>query len=250
MLGELDTYSLIDFFPFSKEVYLRLFGLQNEAWWPAQFIFLFLALLVFAIAVAPVPWAKKVPARWRSAVSGAFLAVSFTCVAVTFFLGRYADLNWAAPYFGWVFIAQAVLFALVGALGKLEVAGRADGARGICFWSGCLWVMLALFGYPAMAFAGFGVGGFGRGWKTAELVGLAPDPTVVLAVGMIMLLKKPRLWLLVVPAAWSAAAGLTALALELSSGFITVSLVFLGAGIASFQRFFGAPARVAPEGGA
>ena len=140
MLGELDTYSLIDFFPFSKEVYLRLFGLQNEAWWPAQFIFLFLALLVFAIAVAPASWVKKIPARWRSAVFGAFLAVSFTLVAVTFFLGRYADLNWAAPYFGWVFIAQAVLFALVGALGKLEVAGRADGAR----VHGREWIHLAM----------------------------------------------------------------------------------------------------------
>ena len=34
MFGDLDTYSLIDFFPFDAESYLSLFRLQNEAWWP------------------------------------------------------------------------------------------------------------------------------------------------------------------------------------------------------------------------
>ena len=45
MFGELDTYSLIDFFPFDAESYLSLFRLQNEAWWPLH-VFIAIALFI------------------------------------------------------------------------------------------------------------------------------------------------------------------------------------------------------------
>src|SRR6266852_5355053 len=43
----------------------------------------------------------------------------------------------------------------------------------------------------------------GRGWRQAELFGVAPDPTVLATLGLLLMAEQsPRWWTLVVPLAW------------------------------------------------
>jgi len=55
MFGELDTYALIDFFPFSGEIYLGLFERQNSAFWPLHLLIGLLLLLASSRSRWPRP---------------------------------------------------------------------------------------------------------------------------------------------------------------------------------------------------
>ena len=238
MFGELDTYALIDFFPFSGEIYLGLFERQNSAFWPLH---LLIGLLLLAPLLAAF-FSRKTPrATAASRILAVALAASWALVAMTFFLGVYADLNWAAPYFGWVFLAQAGALGVMGLMGKVEIPARAERGRGasVSTTLGLALFLFALLGYPLLSLLS------ARGLRGAEFIGLAPDPTVIATIGVIAMARTPRLLLLLVPAAWSAAAGLTATALELDMGLLTAVLAASGICVATFARFTGS--NVAPE---
>ena len=229
MFGELDTYSLIDFFPFDAESYLSLFRLQNEAWWPLH-VFIAIALFV-PLAIVAVSWRSEQERMRLYAVRALQLFLVFAWASASWFiLIRYSTLNWAAYNLGFVFFGQAILMLLMSVLGAIDVESLPPKERGPTYWAGALFVLFALFGYPAFGLA------FGHGWSGIEFVGLAPDPTAIATIGIMLMCRKPYLWLLAVPAAWSAAAGLTAFALELEVGLFTAALAAIGVSIAALRR--------------
>jgi hypothetical protein len=69
------------------------------------------------------------------------------------------------------------------------------------------WALLALAAaWPALAFIGQ------RPWSQAEVLGLAPDPTVLWNLGLVLWLQLRRVWslaLLAVPLAWCGFSGAT-----------------------------------------
>ena len=63
---------------------------------------------------------------------------------------------------------------------------------------------LAILAYPLLAPLQ------GRPWGAAEIVGLAPDPTAIATLGLLILARGPLVgWLLVVPALWCLLAAAT-----------------------------------------
>ena len=55
----------------------------------------------------------------------------------------------------------------------------------------------------------------GRGWRAIELFGVAPDPTAVATLGVLLLARGRRRWLLmIVPVLWCATTGLTLFAMK------------------------------------
>src|SRR5688500_16860073 len=100
-MSEWWTYSLSDFLLFSPRTYYRLFELYNLAIWPAQ-----LAALVLGVAIFALLWRGG---NWQNRAAAALLAACWLFVAWAYFIGHYDTINWAARYFAFGFIAQAVL---------------------------------------------------------------------------------------------------------------------------------------------
>lgn len=181
-MSEWWTYRPSDFLMFAPDTYWRLFELHNAAWWP-------LGLLANLLCLAlPMALARQ-PALGARLAAG-LLAVLSACAAWGFVWQLYAPVNWGAQ-------PLAALLA-VAAVGWLVLSPTAV-ARRTPHGSALLWA--ASVGWPLLALLG------GRPWGQAELVGLAPDPTVAAGLGLLLHLRvsQPALrlvwWLLFAVAA-------------------------------------------------
>lgn len=211
-MGELSTYSLMDFFPFGPEVYFRLFVRQNDAVWPAHILAILLGVAVIGLAC-----------RGRGRSVGLILGACWAFVGYSFHLELYANLNWAAEHFGWAFIAQGALLAGAGLLGRLDREPDADDEPDADTKQGLDRAGWLGLGLAAFALAAFPLLGplFGREWAGAQIFGVAPDPTVIATFGLLLAARRPQWLLLVVPLLWCVVSGATALAMDASASFAT-----------------------------
>jgi Family of unknown function (DUF6064) len=209
------SYALSDFLLFSPRVYRRLFELQNEAVWPIQ-------VLTLAAGVAMVILVLRRP-RGHGRLVALLLASAWALVAWSFFWQRYATINWAAVYVAPVFALEAMLLLVTGVLfGRLTFDWR--GARGLL---GLLLVAFALAGQPLLAPLA------GRPLAGAEIFGIAPDPTVIATVGLLLLARGKWAGLLFpIPAFWCLVTGATLWALREPEAWIAPGAVVLA--IATF----------------
>jgi hypothetical protein len=187
------SYRPQDLLLFSPEVYWRLFELQNAALAPLPIVL----PLALALAVALHLRARGRPARlvWP------LLAAAWALVGWSFVGGRYAAINWAADDAAWAFHLEAAALATAGLAGGLD-GGRLRGLRGAAGAALAVWA-LALHPLSPLA--------FGRPLAQAEVAGLAPDPTAMLTLGLLLIVRRRPLTLLlaVVPALQLAASAAT-----------------------------------------
>ena len=96
-------------------------------------------------------------------------------------------------------------------------------------------VAIVVFGYPLLALL------FGRTWTTAEVFGVAPDPTAIATVAALGVLRGfPRWVLTIVPLAWCAIAAATLWAMnEIAQALVVVAAAALA--IAATGRRNGEP---------
>lgn len=192
-MSEWLTYSLADFLMFSPRTYWRLFELYNREIWPAQ--------IAALAAGASLPWLAQRGGRWAPRLLALLLAAGWAWTAWGFLFARYDTINWAGRYFALGFAMQALLIAGLGAAaGRLRI-GPFDGAAGR---AGLALFLAALLLYPLLA------GVSGRAWAGAEIFGLAPDPTAIGTLGLLLAARGsgaralsviPLLWCLVTGAA-------------------------------------------------
>ncbi|MCF6119553.1 DUF6064 family protein [Mesorhizobium muleiense] len=185
-MSEWWTYRLEDLLLFSPRVYWRMFELANAAFWP-------LHLLTLAAGLAMVLLVLLRPRR-RSLWIALVLAALFVFVGWSFLWSRYAAINWAIAYVAPAFGLQALLLVIGGARG-----GLAFDRRDIAGRLGLLIAVAGLVVYPLLPPL------FGRPWASAEVFGIAPDPTAIAALGALLaasggfvplLFAIPLLWLL------------------------------------------------------
>lgn len=169
MISELGTYSVEDFIPFTADTYFRLFERHNEALWPFQFIF-----FLIGAAVLVLFW------KGWGRTAAILLGAVWVWVGIAFFMGPYGELVWAGDYFGWAFIVQGFL---------LGGCGRVWGGERTILWTvpamagaGLAWAALVLYPFWAPL--------TGRAWSGAEVFGVAPDPTVVFTLGVLLLAAR------------------------------------------------------------
>lgn len=189
-MSEWWTYSLRDLLLFSPRTYTRLFELHNLEWWPLQ-----LATFALGAALLVLAWRGGEPAgRWVLAL----LAACWLWVAWAWQLERYAPINWAAEYFAWAWAAQAALLGAAAWRGRFDAPSHRQHRLG-----------LALAGY-ALALHPLLASALGRGWAHSEVFGMAPDPTALFTLGLLLALPLRRVgWLLVIPLVWCATSGAT-----------------------------------------
>jgi hypothetical protein len=216
-MGDLSTYSLSDFFPFTPEVYFRLFVRHNEAVWPLQIV----AILLAFLAIWQV-W------RGRGRPVAVVLAACWAFVGYKFHIDLYANLNWAARYFGWAFIAQGALVLGSGLLGRLD--REPDKPLGGPEWMG---LGIALFAVLIFGLLGplAGPEGAASQWTGVEIFGIAPDPTVIATFGLVLMAGRTRWLLFVIPVLWAAISGATAWVMEAPVGFVTPAAALLALAI-------------------
>ena len=207
------TYSLADFLLFSSRTYYRLIERHNLAVWPAQVV-----ALVLGLAIA-VLLTRATPSRSRAVA--AILAVLWAWVGWSFVAARYATINWAATYFAWAFAAEAALLAWLALIAaNLRFGWRRDPAG---LLGGALFAV-SLILYPVLAPA------VGRGWTHSEVFGVAPDPTVLGTLGLLMLAgdaPRTRRVLLGVPLIWCLLGGATLWAMGSAEAWILLPTALL-----------------------
>jgi hypothetical protein len=189
-MGDLATYSLKDFIPFTPEVYFRLFVRLNEAVWPAHLA----AVLVAGVIV----WSTI---RGRGRTVGLLLAICWAWVGWIYHFELYASLNWAGTYSGWAFVIQSVLLGVFGITGGLD---RPDGDS----LNGPSRMALALGVLALVVFPFFGPLS-GRTWSGLQVFGIAPDPTALATLGFVLAVGPTRWSLLVIPVLWCLWSGAT-----------------------------------------
>jgi hypothetical protein len=218
-MSEWWSYRLSDFLLFSPRTYHRLFELYNEAVWPAQAAAVLLGLLM------PVLLRRGGPVAGPAVA--ALLAVCWAWVAIAFHLDRYATINWVAPWLAGGFLAQAALLVWAGAIGgRLSVPPRLDAAGR----AGVGLFLFALLAWPAVGPL------LGRPWRQAEIFGIAPDPTAIGTLGLLLALAGPARWvLMVLPALWCAITGATLWAMSAPEAWVAPAAALLAAILAARQ---------------
>lgn len=203
-MSEWWTYTLSDFLLFSPRTYYRLFELYNVAIWPAQIVAVVLGLAILAIL-------RRTDALHNRLIAG-IVAGCWLWVAIAFHAHRYATINWAAVYFTWGFALEAALLIWTGVVsGRLVFQPPADLAAR----AGLGIYLFALAIEPTIGPL------LGRAWRQIEIFGVAPDPTAVATLGILLLAKGRGRWaLIVVPAIWSAISGTTLLAMRALDAWI------------------------------
>jgi len=211
-MSEWWTYTLSDFLLFTPRTYFHLFELYNAAVWPMQ-------LLTFALGLAIL---GRFRSRGRAAA--AILGALWLWVAFAFLLRRYATINWAAAYWAWAFVLEA---ALVVWFGVVRAALWVDGRTGRAGPS------LLLFALLVQPFIGLLMG---RGWRSLEIFGAVPDPTVVGTLGLLLAARRrARPLLMIVPVLWCAMTGLTLLAMKAPDFWIAPAAAAFSVALASRQ---------------
>jgi hypothetical protein len=190
-MSEWWTYRAENFLLFSPRVYWRMFELHNAALWPLHLLTLAAGLIIILLIVRR----PGIGARWLTFI----LAMLWIFVGWSFLWQRYATINWAAAYVAPAFAVEGVLLIVAFLLN-----GLAFDRRGPTGWTGYLILGFALAGQPLLAPLQ------GRGWASSEVFGIAPDPTAMATLG-VLLLARGRLLpvLLPIPVLWCLLSGLT-----------------------------------------
>lgn len=218
-MSEWWTYSLRDLLPFSPQTYHRQFELLNAEWWP-------LPLLTLGLGVALPFLLQRGGARTRRP---ALLALAFCWlwVAWAFHWQRYAAINLAGGYFALAFAVEALLLLWPAMKhGSLQI----DSVSTPRHYAGMGVLLYALLVYPLIGSLQ------GRNLAQAEVFGMAPDPTALATLGILLLIGGQRFWLLApIPLLWCFVSGATLWAMEATDFFI-LPLVALLIGFAAASR--------------
>lgn len=197
-MSEWWTYSLRDLLLFSPQTYYRMFELYNLECWPLQLFTLAAGLAILGL------WRRGGSAAGRA--MAAILALGWLWVGWAFHGQRYATINLAAEYYAWAFALQAMLLLWLGGIrgGFAQAASSKMQQR-----AGLGLFLFALLVFPLLAPF------MGRGWAQAELFGLAPDPTALATLGVLLFAGVRPYWMLFpIPVIWCVVSGATLWTME------------------------------------
>jgi len=191
-MSEWWTYRPSDFLLFAPRTYYRLFELYNSDIWPLQSVGLMAGAAILMLI------------RHRLASSGRVIAVLLAAcwlwVAWAFHWQRYATINWAAGYFAVGFAIEAVLLIWIGVVRdslRFDSAPRVRARIGVAIFA------FALMIQPLLQLLS------GRDWRQLEVFGVAPDPTAVATLGVLLASNRMPSIAVPLPLIWCVIGGVT-----------------------------------------
>ncbi len=176
---------LYDFVPYSVESWIGLIGDYNRSIWPLQWVFAagFIALILLQFRVT----------SGRFKFELLILGIYWIWCGAIFQLQFFSILNWAAGYYGWMFILQGVLLVVYASLGNSIASDKPKKE---------LFVSIALLlGFmillPLLQLA--------AGHTVFELGWFGTTPTGLVVVSTVVMLRNSlsRWWIWVIPACWA-----------------------------------------------
>lgn len=208
------TYRPSDFLLFSPRTYYRLFELYNAEVWPGHLLALGLGLALWLAL-----WQRR---AWAPRAACVLLAAAWLWVAWAFHWQRMASINWAASWFAAAFAIQGLLLCVAAT----TAGGRSAAAPCPSRHAGLALLLFALLVQPALGTL------LDRSWQQAELFGLAPDPTALATLGVLLL--RPRAathadaalkptaawWLWPIPLLWCGVTGMTLAAMQSADAMV------------------------------
>ncbi len=198
--------------PFTVEQFFTVFKNYNEAIWPAQVMAYILGILVLVLV-------------WRTGkisnrLIGGILAIFWIGMGIFYHIIHFSVINPAALIFGAVFILQGLLFLVLGTL--LDKLSLRISAKPLPVIGACC-VLYAMVIYPALGVF------FGHVYPAAPMFGVAPCPTTIFTIGVLLWTTKPvPACLLIIPFLWSLIGMSAAIHLRVPQDYGLVVAVVLG----------------------
>lgn len=189
--------------PFTVEQFFQVFAEYNTSIWPIQIVAYVLALTTLALAFRPGARSD----RFAAGVLGAY----WIWMGAVYHIMYFSPINPAAYLFGAFFIAQGLLFWIVGGVRKklcFQFAARPAPLVGTLF------ILYAMIGYPLLSTV------LGHGYPATPTFGVAPCPTTIFTFGL-LLWATPSLprYLLIIPFLWSLIGTTAAIALDVPADY-------------------------------
>lgn len=208
--------------PFTQEEFFAVFAAYNAALWPLP---LLTYLLGFA-AVGLTVW------RSRRATATILIAIALMWLinGVAYHWTFFAGINPIARGFGILFVLQALL--LVG-VSLVSPSFRITAQRDARTVLGLGLAAFAMIVYPVLG------GLAGHAYPAVPVFGIAPCPTTIFTIGILLMgTWRVAKWLLVIPAVWAAVGGSAAVLLDVPQdfGLIVALLITVGFAIAVALR--------------
>jgi Family of unknown function (DUF6064) len=178
--------------PFTAETLFASLAQYHQALWPLPPIALLLGLAMVLLTLRPMQHSDR--------MIGGLLAAAWLWIGIGYHLLHLARLDFAAPLYGLLFVLEGVLLLWSTLRGRLAFRFRG----GLVGWAGLALAMLAL-AWPLLDRLA------GLSWQAERVVLLAPAPTVVLTLALLLLVPgRTPLRLVLVPLLWTLIAGATA----------------------------------------
>jgi hypothetical protein len=216
--------------PFSTEQFLAVFVVYNAAIWPAQIV----AYAMGFLAVSAL-WSKKTPGRRLILF---ILAMMWAWNGIGYHFLFFAGINPVAQGFAALFTFQAIAFAASAiTAGGPQFSVKPD----VRLASGLSLIAYALLLYPILGLWA------GRGLMKGPMFGVAPCPTTIFTIGMLLLARGAWVvWLAAIPVLWSIVGVAAAVQLGIPEDFgLSVAGIVLVITMA-VERFRGGGAHRAP----
>jgi hypothetical protein len=178
--------------PFTADILFASFAQYNQALWPLPPVALLLGLAAVLLTVRPV--------RDGNRLIGGFLAAAWLWTGIGYHMLHLARLDFAAPLYGALFVLEGLLLPWAVVRRRLGFSFHA----GLFGWVGLALAMLAV-AWPLVDRLS------GLTWQAERVVGLAPAPTTVLTMALLLLAeRRTPLHLAIIPLLWTLIAGATA----------------------------------------
>ena len=176
--------------PFTAEILFSSFGQYNRGLWPLPILAPALALAIILLTLRPV--------RHGARAIAALMALAWLWVGVGYHLLHFATLDFAAPVYGALFVLQGLLLAWTGVVrNRLAFRFGPD----LFGWCGIALALVAV-AWP------FADALLGHAWQSVRVAGLAPGPTAVFTLGVLLLTAgRAPLHLALIPLLWTLVAG-------------------------------------------
>ena len=197
--------------PFSRSEFLQVFAAYNAAIWPMQFVAAGLGLLAIVLLFHRPKWADR-------AIAGVLFTL-WLAMAIGYHWAYFSAINDAAPLFGALFALAALIFLMEGV-----VRGRMTFVitPGLRTWLGAVLVGYSFVVYPLVGLLAT------HPYPATPLFGVAPCPTTIFTLGLLMLVWYPRPWVLaLIPLLWSVIGGSAAILLEVPQDFGLIAAAIL-----------------------
>jgi Family of unknown function (DUF6064) len=173
--------------PFTTGQFLAVFAAYNAAIWPLQIA----AYALGALVLIAVFWRSAFAARLILLVLALMWAVNGILYHFLFF----APINPAAKMFAALFLLQAALFAACALKDKsLRIQIHRDLRAGAA---------IVILAYSMIVYEALGLAA-GHGLMAGPLFGVAPCPTAIFTIGLLILMRgRVVKWLAVIPLIWA-----------------------------------------------